>query len=225
VPALPNVPKVVRIDEHFVLGADQNAMWRTFWQYSGTLNNTDANVWAADIFAAWHAGGSFAPQTSPSTSHVKTELTDLSTNSSPQAIITGSNAGTAGGGALAAGTAMVISFKTARRYRGGHPRIYIPGIPSAMLQTAQTWFATSMASMLSAFATYASAVETNLPSAGGTATQVNVSYFQGFTNVTFPSGRIRPVPKLRSAGPVVDLIVNAFVNPNVASQRRRNQQA
>jgi hypothetical protein len=65
---------------------------------------------------------------------------------------------------------------------------------------------------------------TNAPTALTPAFQVNVSYFSGFTNVTFPSGRIRPVPKLRSV-PLVDTVTSWSTNPNVASQRRRNLQS
>lgn len=223
-PALPAVAKVCRVDMHLQFGTDANMMWRTFWRYDGTLNQTDANNWTAAIYAAWHAASSFQSITSTQVTLEKVELTDLSSTSAPQAVTTGSTAGTNSTLPLPAGVAAVISFKMARRYRGGHPRIYIPGLVGTYLGSPQTWSSGAIALIGAAFSTWAVAVEAGAPSAVGTAIQVGVSYFQGFTNVTFPSGRTRPVPKQRAGGPVVDVFTNAFVNPVVASQRRRNQQ-
>jgi hypothetical protein len=65
---------------------------------------------------------------------------------------------------------------------------------------------------------------TGAPVAVGTVTPVNVSFFSGFTNKTFPSGRTRPVPTPRVT-PLIDPIIGSDVNPKVATQRRRNQQS
>lgn len=223
-PALPPVNKVVRIDNHFKVDADTNAMWRVFYSYSGALSFTDAFTWCSAIFNAWGAGGSFKALTSATTTQYRAELTDLTSTTAAQAIINGSVTGTAGGSALPAGTALVISFEIGRRYRGGKPRIYLPGIPLANLNTSQTWAPSTLTNFLNAYNVWAAAVVAGAPVAVGTPVPVNVSYFQGFTNVTFPSGRIRPVPKLRSGGPITDIISAGRVNPNVASQRRRNLQ-
>jgi hypothetical protein len=119
---------------------------------------------------------------------------------------------------------MVISFHTARRYRGGHPRIYVAGVPASNLATPQTWGSGGLSVQLSAWEYFIAQFALAVPAAAGPATHVNVSYYQGFTNTTFPSGRIRPVPKLRSGGPIQDFITGYSVNPKVASQRRRNLQ-
>jgi hypothetical protein len=223
-PALPAVPKVVRADYHFSLGGDTNAMWRTFWQYSGSLNNADSLLWTASVFNAWHVASGWQSISSNDITLTKCETTDLSSSSAPQSVTTGATVGSRSVVPVTAGAAAVVSFKMARRYRGGHPRIYIPGLGYDYIATAQQWSSGALANIAAAFNAWALAVQAAATSGMGTTIQVNVSYFSGFTNVTFPSGRIRPVPKLRVGGPVVDVLTNAFVNPNVASQRRRNQQ-
>ncbi len=112
----------------------------------------------------------------------------------------------------------------ARRYRGGHPRTYLGALVSADLAGPAIWNATTLASLVTAWAglmgDIAARVDTWTASPG--AQHVNVSYYFGFHNVTYPSGRVRSVPTLRST-PVIDFVTNYGSNPNVCSQRRRNQ--
>jgi len=153
---------------------------------------------------------------------VLSELTDLTSASSAQVVNSTGVSGTSASPELAGGTAMVIRKKIARRYRGGHPRIYVPGMLQSFLASATQWASSPLATVVAgynAFITAATAASN--PAAIGTIEHVNVSYFSGFTNKTFPSGRTHPVPTPR-ATPVVDLIIGTVGNPTPGSQRRRN---
>jgi hypothetical protein len=74
------------------------------------------------------------------------------------------------------------------------------------------------------YISFNSTIITSPPAGMGVMLPVNVSYFQGFHNFTFPSGRVKAIPTVRPV-PVVDLINNFSVNPHVGSQRRRNLQS
>lgn len=87
--------------------------------------------------------------------------------------------------------------------------------------TGGIWSAGFQSSLASNFAAFIAACVLAPPASMGTVTHVNVSYFDGFTNKTFPSGRVKPVPTLR-ATPLVDTVLAYTANPKVASQRRRN---
>lgn len=222
--ALPPVPKTVRIDWHFKVTDDANAMIRQFYNYTGALSQADAQTWVAAASAAFQAPGSVQGAITIDTNLFKTELTDLTSNVAPQAIDNTSRPGSAGGNGVVAGIAAVSSYKIGRRYRGGHPRNYWPGISAGNLFNESNWtpaFTTNFRNSVKAFI---AAVIAGAPVAVGTVTQVNVNYFKGFTNKTFPSGRIRPVPT-PLAVPGQDLVTDVFINPRPASQRRRNLQS
>lgn len=223
-PALPNVSKVVRIEYHMTDGGDLNVMNSFHLQYSGSLSDADAATWVAACKAAWGTAGAIADSIVNTVTLVKTVLTDLTSNSSPQKVDTATSPGNSGGTLTPGSTCLVVSRRIVRRYRGGHSRVYTTGHPVSGLGTPPQW----AAGYASAVATLWAQTEVNCvngaPGGVGAVTPVNVSYFQGFTNHTFPSGRIRPIPTLR-ATPVVDVVTQYTGNPNIASQRRRNLQS
>ena len=221
-PALPAVPKVVRVDHHFTEAAAPNVMVHSFFQYSGACSLTDATTWLTNIVAAM--GTFMTGFMQPTISLVLTELTDLTSNTSSQVQNSTGHTGGAGASPLAAGVAMVIKYHMVRRYRGGHPRVYLPGMAAAYLTTPTAWNATSAGNVAGAWITFIAACVANTnPAALGTLTQVNISYYQGFHNVTLPSGRVKSVPTPRVT-PLIDTITNITPNLTPGSQRRRNEQ-
>lgn len=223
-PTLPNVPKVIRYDIFSALANVVTMRNRVFMQYSGTLSLVDLGTLLANASTGWSTN--MSPLLSTSFSVLGFTGTDLSTPSSPQAVnntvLTGAVAGSPSEAAIAA----IIKLKIARRYRGGHPRFYLPGVPVANYATGSVnqWSSTFLNSLAAAFSAFIARAVLTPPAAVGTLIQVNVSYFSGFTNKTFPSQRIRPVPTLRGA-PIVDAVISYTVNPRIGSQRRRNQQS
>jgi hypothetical protein len=119
---------------------------------------------------------------------------------------------------------MVIQRKTARRYRGGHSRVYLPGMLASYLDdTEEAWDATQLANTETAWQGIEAAGQAVLHTNGHTdATPVVVSYYLGFTNVLYPSGRYHARPTLR-ATPEVDIVTAFGGNPRPCSQRRRQQ--
>ena len=188
----------------------------------GTLSDTGAAAWATAINASW-ASHIRSFQTADYTLE-HTTVTDLSSDTGGFGDAISGGAGTAGGPGLSAGAALVIKCKTERRYRGGHPRQYIASLPHTDLVDQQTWDGTFAANFATAYTNFRADANAGAPSGIRPSVDVNVSYFHGFTNHTYPSGRVRPIPNLRGT-PLVDIITSFSVNPKVGSQRRRNLQS
>lgn len=221
-PALAPVAKVVRVDHHWSAAADPNMQIRNFFQYSGTLSTTDATTWLSNITTAM--GVFTVNRLGNPYNLVLSVLTDLTSTSAPQVSNSTGATGTAGANTLPAGSAFVIRHHIVRRTRGGHSRVYIPGQLSTNLVTVTEWTNAWIAAIVADYITYINACTANTnPAAIGTITHVSVSYFQGFTNHTYPSGRVKPIPTPRST-PLVDTIVNIAGNATPGSQRRRNEQ-
>jgi hypothetical protein len=119
---------------------------------------------------------------------------------------------------------VVIKFKIARRYRGGHPRFYLAGGMATDVTAQNTWTPAYQSAVAAAWVAFINACVLAPPASLGVLAQVNVSYFSGFVNKTFPSMRTHPVPVLRAV-PLQDTVLGASTNPKVASQRRRNLQS
>jgi hypothetical protein len=221
-PALPAVSKVVRVDHHFTEAQDPNVMVHSFFQYTGTCSSTDAATWLTNIVSA--LGTFMASASQPTLSLVLSELTDLSSTSAAQVQNSTGHTGGAGAAPLAAGVAMVMKYRINRRYRGGHPRVYLPGMSNTYLTTPTQWNSTSLGSITGLWIAFINACIANTnPAALGTLTHVNVSYFAGHTWTEDSRGNWHRVPTPRGT-PVVDQIINIQGNPTPGSQRRRNEQ-
>lgn len=222
-PALPNVSKVIRCDLFQTIGANVRVRDRIFFSYTGAGPTVaDLNTFAGTISNAWNTN--IVPQQNTGCTLTGITLTDLTSPSAAQTVTSQSRVGTLAGVALSAGVAMIIKLKINRRYRGGHPRFYLAGRVAADLATSTSWVAANIAAAATAFSNFIGAATVGPPASIGTATHVNVSYFTGFTNKTFPSGRTRAVPNQRVV-PLVDNVVSYSGNPLIGSQRRRNQQS
>ena len=219
-PALPSVPNVLRADLQFSIPSAGVIHTRFMFRYSGgPPNSTDATNLAADIYSPAAAMASFWDA---ETGLEGVEVTDLSSPSGGQGVHAQATVGTRAGGELTGGTAVLVNYLIARRYRGGKPRSYLPWFTSSDLANRDAWVSGSLTALDSALSTFFAAV---IGLNSGTTTiedHVNVSYYEGFTVVTNPvTGRARNVPKVRTT-PEVDVITSFAVSPRPASQRRRN---
>lgn len=223
-PALPSVPQVLRIAVRAALGEDIDVLNRLFMHYSGTApTDSELVTFSNAVKSSFESRLLLHLIDSMFSQDVKTE--DLT--SSTAAVGTSTTGPVAGGGSVAplgAGTALVVSFEIPRRYRGGHPRAYIAGVPSTNLTTEQRWDPAFTGPFLTDWEAFIADIVAAGWSGAGTLTHVNISYFEGFTNFTFPSGRTRPIPT-RRVTPLVDTVSGYRINPKAASQRRRNQQS
>lgn len=222
-PALPSVSKVLKtIIKYSSSEAAQDILNILFLAYAGTAP-TDAQLvtLAGDILTL--IGSDLVTMYPSVLSNNEVSLEDLSSDTAATGFNTGTNTGTRSGAPLGAGTALVIGAPIARRYRGGHPRSYLPWGTAADLTTQDQWGTTEQAAFLAAWVDFIGGLSSLVWSGGVSLTHVNVSYYQGFTPHVYPSGRYRNVPNLRVT-PVVDPVIEYVCNPRTASQRRRNQQ-
>jgi len=217
-PALPAAVKVVRVDFHMQETDSPNMMIHLFAQYGGTLSSGDATTWCAAFRSNFITD--VMAQMANQVTLFKTVLTDLSSNTAPQVIDTTTGTGALGTSATIAGLSVIIQFKIARRYRGGHPRIYLPGLRASDVSNLNQINPTQANNIKTAWQTFITAAMGACPAAASPASHVNVSYFHGFTNVTFPSGRVHAVPTPRGA-PQIDAVSSYGINPVVGMQRRR----
>jgi hypothetical protein len=222
-PALPNVAKVLRLDFFFTVFPNTRVRDRVYFNYAGAGPSiADLTNWLTTVGTGW--SGNLAARQQTGTTLTQVEATDLTSATGAQSIKSLAVVGTDAGGAPALGTAAVIRFKIQRRYRGGHPRFYFPGVSTAHLGSANAWDSTYVTNLAASWLSFVTAVITAPPAGLGAMQHVNISYFAGFTNKPFPSGRTHPVPTLRGV-PVQDQVLSYSVNPIIGSQRRRYQQS
>lgn len=223
-PALPPVPQVLKIIFKGDLVGDLDVIQRLYYQYTGTAPTASGLAAAANAIGGhWQStvGTFLAAQMHFSS----VTIIDLTSSTAAEGV---STTGWVGAGSCtpeSGGVAAVMQHRIARRYRGGHPRTYVAGMCNSHRSSAQIWDPTWLAGLVAEWNTFATDVASDLVSNAGvaSATYVNVSFYQGFTNHTFPSGRTRAIPTLR-ATPLVDVITTTTGNPKIGSQRRRNGQ-
>lgn len=220
-PALPAVPKVVQIAvETKALNVSDLFINRVHYEYTGTAPTSgELSSFATTVLTAW--GAAFAPSMTDDKTFVGLTAVDLSSSTSAAAEVTDSIAGSLTGNILPADTCFVLSASVARRYRGGHPRVYLPLGATASLLTGRTWQAAFITAVQTANDGLVIAIEGAGWTGAGTLSPVNVSYYAGYHLVTYPSGRSRDVPTLRVGGPVVDAITGYVGRSQLGSQRRR----
>jgi hypothetical protein len=221
-PALPSVPSTIRVALSGTDSGNSDVATRFYMTYTGSAPSVaQLDTWCTAIGTAWNTDmASHAPNTFTLTG---VEAIDLTSPTSAVGSQTVSHAGTETGTALPLQDALVISYTIARRYRGGHPRGYWRQGVTSDLTNERTWGSTFLGAMAGDIANFFSAVGTTPWSGAGTVGQTNISYYEGFTVVTSPSGRARNVPKLRAGGPVIDAVTGYVCRANVGTQRRRIQ--
>lgn len=224
-PPLPAIPNTLMVRHFFSVGTDLSVATRLFYTYTGTApSDSVCGTIASDIYTALATN-------LPAVMHGDNDITGVSVQDLTSALggfgeHLAVTPGTEGGQPLAAGTAVLLNMKIARRYRGGKPRTYWPLGTANDLTTPSAWAASSVTAFHTALAQVID--DTIAISTGGTTinTLVNVSYYSGFTAVTNPiTGRTRDVPKVRTAAITPDPFIGISVNPKPASQRRRNLQS
>lgn len=218
-PALPNAANIIKAGFKMGLGTDVDAFVRLFLKYGGATTTSNMDALAAALAAAWNTWLAPVAPNQVTLTEVTTE--DLTTNTSPGGSASVSHVGSLTGG-LSAAASVVISAEIARRYRGGHPRSYWPFGDESVLNSAQTWTSVFVGDVATAYAGFVNDIATSFPTGITYAGFWNVSYFSGFDNHTYPSGRVKAVPRVRST-PTLDLINSFVIRQSVGSQRRRNQ--
>ena len=218
-PALPSVPKVLKVQYGFRIGEDLGALCHEFWAYTGTgPSDADLSTFTATIAGSFNTN--ICPLMTTDRSLTSVKATDLTTPTSAVYENVVTYDGTGADVDFQASSAVCLSREIARRYRGGHPRTYLPiGQPSVM-QDAQTWTSDFVSAALAAWLEHVLTVETGPPATLGTVSPVNVSYYQGFTPHEGTTGRYRNISNPRLT-PIVDAVTSFIVREGIAQIRRR----
>lgn len=134
---LPDVAGVVKIR---LLGKTSGG---TNWanvlhaKVTGVLSQTTLNTCATSIRGYWLSD--LAPLIVPTWSLTTVEITDLTTRSGAQGTDTTGAAGASAGLTGPANLAACLTLKIPNRYRGGHPRMYLGGVPQTNTVDGVVW--------------------------------------------------------------------------------------
>lgn len=127
-------------------------------------------------------------------------------------IDTVSTPGNGVGASLSAQIAVTISWQISRRYRGGHPRTYIPGILSSIIADNRSISQTAASQLQSHAETFRNYVNGLSMPSGGAIKLGQFSYYHGHDASHKPI--LRPTP-------IWDQFIGSHVDQRLDSQRRR----
>jgi hypothetical protein len=211
----------VKLELRYKHSFDTDIVNHHFFHYTGAApGNGGLATWLNGVHTAWVSY--LKPITTGAVVLQELHAIDLSSAAAGTADLAVSEAGGYGGLELPAGIAALINYKVQRRYRGGKPRTYAPLGKSTDVADGQDWVEASRASFESGYTNF---LVTAKASSMGSATIdniVNISYYEGFTTFTTPSGRVKNISTPR-ATPLVDVILTITCNGRYGSQRRRNR--
>jgi hypothetical protein len=218
------VPRAVKFVLNFTQAGVVNPVINSFhWGYAlGDISAADLLTVTNEVASRW------APDMGPlfTTALRLNEVigTSLSSPTSPVAIATPGTTGAVSSAPVPAAVSVIEQRHVSRRYRGGHSRIYWAGAPAAELLAANEWQPAYITALHAAETAWTGDIATSWPGAYGSVGPINISYYHGFTPFTYPSGRVRNIPTLRTV-PLVDQVATWAFNPKCGSQRRRNGQS
>lgn len=143
---------------------------------------------------------------------------DLSTNTPQVGNSTGSAINGGGAGMQDSAASLVINAKTGSRYRGGHGRIYLPGLLTSLQANANTWTNAIISTWTTAFNLTINDTITAAVGAGATsAASVIPRYLYRIDNDTVHSKYVR----VKTGWSGNDVVFNWVPRPKIGSQRRR----
>lgn len=173
--------------------------------------NTAAAAWNTDL-AGLHSN---------SVTLTQVTAVDLSSETGVTTEGTYSHAGTRGTAYLPDDVAAVIAFHIAARYRGGHPKVYLPAGLESDVATLGQWGSTFIAAAQTGFSNFITAV---LATSGLSITldnHVGLSLYKGFrTTGPDAEGRLHYPPKYRDSA-VTYNVTSYTCSKTIGSQRRR----
>ena len=192
---------------------------RFFIKYAGSApTGSDCATFAATIASTWL--GDLAGAVNPDWVLSEVDVLDIASHDGASGLWSGDHAGTVSGTPMPAQTAANVEYTIARRYRGGKPRMYLPPSVMGNLVNDVAWTSAWATTLGTAVENFFTDLGTTGPGATGAISHVNVSYYEGFQNVTNTSGRTRAAPKYRAVASV-DAVTGYQGHQEISSQRRR----
>lgn len=222
-PAMADVANTIQILLQSNDGGDSNIQNSLYFTYSGSASATDLNTLLGVVASAWSA--TIAPQQPTNTHLTGITITDLNSKSGAKVGETLSIAGTNPNAGMSSGVAVCISGKEPYRYRGGHRRIYLAGATEQDLSDKNTWTTAFQSAIASAWTSFVAEIISAAPATMGALKDVIVHRFGPSSNAPVKmEGYTVKVKSVPLTTPVTRPITSYVCNPQVASQRRRNQQ-
>lgn len=202
-----DVPSTVKVQVNGIAGVSRWANVFHLKYSGGTPTVANLQTLAVDVGAAFIAR--FGTHLSANLALKSYIATDLASNTGARAEGALSGSGATSGTMLPGNAAVVVSWSISLRYRGGHPRTYLAGIPSGQLVDSETLGS----SAVTAYANDANSfiADLNALTVGGLTWEfVAVQYWLHGAHPPTPlaTGTTRPI----SAG---------VVHPRLDTQRRR----
>lgn len=214
---LPPVPNWLRVVIQGEIDNTDVYPWANVlhFEYAGTAPaNSVCATLAGDIAAAWNA--QMAPECPSPTHLTKVTVTDLTSDTSGSGEWLGDYPGSRGDDSIPANAAMLVSYPSGLRYKGGHPRTYLYVLGNADLTGAAKWTSAATTEVQDHWQGFLSAV--SALSASGTALGSfgSIRYYGKFLPNEGP-------PRYRLVTPLVNPIdiSMAITQEEIASQRRR----
>lgn len=204
---LPDVANVVKVR---LIGQSYTRPWVNVFHMrytGGTIDSVAMSSMATSIRTAW--GTNMAARYITNSSLTSVECTDIASRTGAQGV---DNTAVVGGDATAGAplsAAVCISLVIARRYRGGHPRMYLAGVNASAYTNGNTLAGTVVTNYSNSFGAFRTALNA-LSSGGATWQMCNVSYYK-----TVGGAQVYKVP------PDVDTITGIKVHTRLDTQRRR----
>lgn len=221
-PPLPPLPLTAEFILYTQVAGGPLCQTRFYMKYTNSLSQADATTLANTLSASWNTR--MAPITAVQYSLAFVKVIDLNSQSGVVVQIAAVHPGTAAGAGVTAGVALVMSAKVAFRYRGGHPRVYIPGMSQNNLTDQNSWNATFLPTVTTAWTGMLGDLSSTPPVGVGAMSAIAWHTHSSNKN-DFPGGVPTTKPPWPLATPVPHPITSWAANPQTASQRRRNQQA
>lgn len=219
-PALPNVPQVIRVRMLWTIGSKEGQGVRFFYNYTGSAP-TVTNLQSFGTTLNTAADAQWANVLGVENTYTGCILEDLTTPTSAVADVADSHAGSLSGDPVPAGAAFVTSYEIPTRYRGGHPRSYWPFGSGSEMTNNDIWSSTFTSTAQAAVATIIDSLVGAIEGSTTIENHVAVSYYSGFTVVTNPiTHRSRNVPTLR-ATPIVTAVGSIVGRNYIGSFRKR----
>jgi hypothetical protein len=231
-PALPAVSGLVKAILTYAAPGVAEVLTRLFFQGTGSSSQSNLNTAAQTMANSWAT--SMAPQSAPQLALTSVQLEDLSSSTSPTGIWVGSKPGTSSvSGAATPAVCFIVKNGISDRYRGGHSRIYIPGINLGNVSAADatTWNTTNASAIASAWSTFLGNCVSALITAGYAGTAAAVPHFYKGAGRTWTHYGTAPYDwwkyKTNVATTPIDVDTYTAIGYNdvLGTQRRRTHQS
>jgi len=204
---MPPLPPVNHVLRCAITGLLAGTPWANILHvgYSGTLPIAlSANAFATKIGLEWLSV--WKPMQSHFLVYSECKVTDLTAPLAGVGVVALGGHGAVIGGSVPNQVAMLVHWSSALRYRGGHPRSYIPGLWESQLHDSKTWVAALVALAQARLIAFEAVM--GLFSHGGTTlTGLRVVHYRRHAAPLVP--------------PQVEDILGGTIELEVATQRRR----